>query len=68
MNAIQILTPKYWIGHDTKTDDVFLLTAKKDYSSCYDRMSEYFGDDWKDNNTSFEISLVEINLVEMKES
>jgi len=29
MNSDQILTPKYWMVHNTKTDDVFIDTARK---------------------------------------
>ena len=32
MNNIQKLSPKYWIVHDTLTDDVFLKTANKSRS------------------------------------
>ena len=62
----QKFTPKYWIGHDTKNDDVFLDTAKKGFDTCDEKMSKKFGENWKEENPSFEISLVEINLVDMK--
>ena len=48
MNAEQKLTPKYWVVHDTVTDDVFISTARKGAKSAIDAFLDlhsydYFG-------------------------
>jgi hypothetical protein len=32
----QRYSPKYWVAHDTRTDDVILSTASKSLSNCID--------------------------------
>lgn len=62
MNKNQKQTPKYWIGHDKRTDDVFLNTARKDRDSCVVDMKRCFGEDcFMDDN--FEVILIEIKEV-----
>ena len=49
-------TPKYWIGHSLKEDDVFLTTAKKSYQEAHDAMNELLGEEWT-ANAKYEIML-----------
>jgi hypothetical protein len=65
MNDNQKLTPKYWVGHSKKTDDVFLMTAAKQNSEAAKNMEQMFGEDWfMDEN--FDIILIEIKEVKLK--
>lgn len=63
MNKDQKLTPKYWVGHNTEKDDVFLWTADKNRGAACQYMVDAFGEVWFLDET-FEVSLVEIKLVE----
>jgi hypothetical protein len=38
MNSNQKMTPKYWVAHDTRTDDVFINTASKSLVVCRNLM------------------------------
>lgn len=59
MNSKQKLSPKYWVGHDKTTDDVFTNTMCKGYKDTVVQMEDTFGEDWfLDEN--FEIILVEV--------
>lgn len=62
MNDYQKLSPKYWVGHNKATDDVFIETADKSYEWVVDKMELKFGDDFYEN-PNLEIILVEIKKV-----
>lgn len=62
MNDNQKLSPKYWVGHNKATDDVFIETADKSYEWVVDKMVKIFGDEFYEN-LNLEITLVEINKV-----
>ena len=62
MNKEQEFTPKYWVGHDNKKDDVFLETAGKSRMSAILAMAAKFGIDWADKKY-LSVDLVEIKLV-----
>ncbi len=62
MNDNQKLSPKYWVGHNKATDDVFIETANKTYGWVLDKMELKFGDDFYENQ-NLEIILVEIKKV-----
>lgn len=64
MNTEQKLTPKYWVGHDKNTDDVFITTARKSWFECDEAMAELFDDNWL-NREELSIILVEIKQVEI---
>lgn len=65
MKTNQQLTPKYWVGHNKQTDDVFLDTACKSYKDVLSCMESRYGEDWfMDEN--FDIILVEIKQVSLK--
>lgn len=59
MNDYQKLSPKYWVGHNKATDDVFIETAEKSYEWAMDKMELKFGDEFYEN-PNLEIILVEI--------
>jgi hypothetical protein len=62
MNEAQKYTPKYWVGHNKETDDVFITTASKNKGDVYLHMEATFGEDfYLDDN--FEVILIEIKQV-----
>jgi len=67
MNTKQPLTPKYWIAHDPRTDDVYIDTASKSYDDCYEKIKVLmFGTDaliGAMDEGKIKISLVEIKIV-----
>lgn len=62
MKADQKLTPKYWVGHHKKSDDVFTNTLCKDYNDTLKQMEDIFGEDWF-LDEDFDIILIEIKEV-----
>ena len=62
MQESQKLTPKYWIGHDSRTDSVMLHTASHCRSDVEEHLRLDLGDDWMDD-PQIEIKLFEINFV-----
>lgn len=62
MNNNQKLSPKYWVGHSKKTDDVFIETIDKSYSRVLDNMDLMFGDSWYEDD-NYEVILIEIKEV-----
>ena len=64
MNANQKFTPKYWIGHDSLKEDVFLNTANKYLEVTARLMAIKFGDDWRDSDF-LEVSLFEVKFVDV---
>lgn len=75
MDSDQQLTPKYWVVHDTATDDVFIATARKVLRHSIEAFLNgyaysYFGSVSDDkaaemfyDHPSLDCSLVEIKLV-----
>lgn len=76
MKATQRLTPKYWVVHDSYTDDVFIQTASKSISGATNKFLDlhahsYFGVvsdqevlDMYYSHQSLKCSLVEVKLME----
>lgn len=64
MKKDQKLTPKYWVGHNKLTDDVFIQTIDKSYNKVLDNMDLMFGNAWYDDS-SHEVILVEIKKVDI---
>lgn len=62
MNNNQKLSPKYWVGHSKKTDDVFIETIDKSHSRVLDNMDLMFGDSWYGDD-NYEVILIEIKEV-----
>ena len=62
MNDHQKMSPKYWVGHNKATDDVFIETADKSYEWVVDKMELKFCDEFYENQ-NLEIILVEIKQV-----
>lgn len=73
MKPNQKLSPKYWVVHDNKSDDVFINTASKykQYAlgkfiddNSWDRWSTYLEDndllEMFDNDEDLEVILIEI--------
>lgn len=46
MRESQKLSPKYWICHNCKSDDVFLESASKDRRDCVKYFEDHYGEDW----------------------
>jgi len=65
MNVDQKYTPKYWVGHNKASDDVYLCTANKSKLDELYAMEDMFGEDWF-MDEDFEVILVEIKMVENK--
>lgn len=76
MNDQQKLSPKYWVVHDKKSDDVFINTASKNKKvsmdifiddNSWDRWATYLEDDelieMFHNDKDLEIILIEISKV-----
>jgi len=66
MNEDQELSPKYWIGHSKKSDDVFLDTASKGFNDTSLNMFSVFGRNWLDDEDK-EIGLFELKQIPIKE-
>lgn len=64
MNSEQKYTPKYWVGHSTKMDEVFIVTASKNKDYSCKLMEDLFGEDWFLDET-FEVILIEIKQAEL---
>lgn len=62
MRKDQEFTPKYWVGHHKKEDDVIWLSMSKSRDQCIEWMDECFGDDWFLDD-DYEIILIEIKQV-----
>ncbi len=62
MKAKQKYTPKYWVGHDKSTDDVFVETANKAKSDTAMNMAQLLGSDWQ-LDEDLEIILIEVKMV-----
>lgn len=70
MKANQKYSPKYWVAHDPRTDDVYLDTASKSYDGCIEKLTPilYGKEDTFRliDEGKIEISLIEIKLIKMK--
>lgn len=72
MKKSQAFTPKYWVVHDIRKDDVLLYTASKSRDYSIYLYVQKFGEDgrgnldWShfDDDENLRCSLVEIKLVE----
>ena len=67
MKQGQQFTPKYWVFHNTDTDDVYLDTAAKSWDDCVISTEQLhlneLMDFYNNESTSYAISLVEIKIV-----
>lgn len=63
MKPDQQFTPKYWVGHDSRTDDIIPETLSKRYDFA-DIFLENAVGYWQENDR-YEIILVEIKRVEI---
>ena len=70
MRTEQDFTPKYWVFHNTATDDVYLDTAAKSWEDCRilaaQKHTEKLLDFYSTESSPYAISLVEIKLVNLK--
>jgi len=64
MKTEQEFTPKYWIFHNTESDDVYLDTASKSLDTCRNLAHLLYG--IVSDDSRYQFSLVEIKLVELK--
>lgn len=62
MKETQKYTPKYWVGHNKNTDDVYINTAFKHRKDASDAMIGMFGYEWHEKQ-ELEVVLIEIKLV-----
>jgi hypothetical protein len=66
MKPDQRFTPKYWVFHNTKTDDVYLETAAKSFAACKFKVEQYhigkLCDFYENDESQYQISLIEIKL------
>lgn len=63
MNTEQKLTPKYWVAHNTSTDDIYVRTMFKYRQDTLDMVVAMYGYDWEEEHPNIKIDLIEINLV-----
>lgn len=63
MKVEQELSTKYWVGHDSRTEDLFLTTMYKYRQDTIDEMVRLYGEDWEDEHPHFKIDLIGIQLV-----
>lgn len=65
MKPDQNHTPKYWVAHDPRTDDVYLDTASKSYDGCVEKLTPIlYGKE--DTFRLMDEGKIEISLVEIK--
>ena len=58
-------TPKYWVGHNKREPDVYLLfTASKRRDDTVLSMESLFGEDWF-LEENLEVILIEINKIQL---
>lgn len=62
MKPKQEFTPKYWVGHHKKEDDIIWLSMRKTRSECVEWMEDCYGEDWFMDD-DFEVTLIEIKEV-----
>lgn len=61
-NKPQKYTPKYWVGHNRNTDDVYISTASKNKAEAFGKMLAHVGPVVYDDS-SYEMILIEIKEV-----
>lgn len=64
MQIDQPYSTKYWAAHDSRTNDVLVITMFKHRQDTYDQMVFMFGENWEETNPHFQIDLVELKLVQ----
>lgn len=64
MKTEQEFTPKYWVLHDIDSDDVYIDTLAKSYTTCKNLSAMLYCDEMHTDNV--QISPVEIKLVNLK--
>lgn len=62
MKVDQKYTPKWWVGHHKKNEDVLTTTLNKSKEDAVREMEFIFGEDWFINE-DLEVILIEINMV-----
>lgn len=67
MKENQEFTPKYWVAHDKRADDVFLESASKNIKLTQIWLCNKFGECWMDNG-NLGINLFELSIVNTKGS
>jgi len=67
MKTDQQFTPKYWVAHDPREDDVYMETSSKSYDECYQQIKALmFSEEalvTAMENEEIKISLMEIKFV-----
>lgn len=69
MNTEQKLTPKYWVFHNTMTDDIYIQTLSKSYANTEMAVSIFLPNlynEFINGEASYRIDLIEVNLVKCK--
>lgn len=64
MKYDQKYSPKWWVGHHKKQEDVFMSTVNKSKSDTVQEMEFIFGEDWFIDE-DLEVILVEIKMVNL---
>lgn len=62
MKRDQKNTPKYWVIHDTETDDILSNTMSKSVAETCKLMQYWHNTDWEDNQ-KYEMILVEVKPI-----
>lgn len=65
MNNEQKLTPKYWVAHNTSTDDVYVRTMFKYRQDTLDMVVAMYGHDWEEKHPNIKIDLIELKVVQL---
>lgn len=65
MNNEQKLTPKYWVAHNTSTDDVYVRTMFKHRQDTLDMVVAMYGDNWEETHPNIKIDLIELKVVQL---
>jgi len=63
MKCKQEYTPKYWVIHDPKSDDVMIETASKGAQDTEDKYQELTGSHYDDDG--MELLLVSLEIAKM---
>ena len=63
MKSDQKYTPKYWVAHNTKSDDVYITTAHKSMDAARRRAIVYLGEEIDEDYIG--MVLIEIKLVDI---
>ena len=67
MNTAQSLKPKYWVFHDTQSDDIFPNTLAKSLSDSLSVVKALYKKEYlsylEHDDSRYEFALVELELV-----